>query len=240
MTEQYCLAGITVSASFSGAYLRRQCAAYKAAPDSKADFTVEMTPGDIEYEKEQDSARLRSDGYYESLAFYRKFCEHAATRDCMLFHGSAIAVNGTGYLFGAPSGTGKSTHARLYRETFGDAVRMINDDKPLLRRSRDGFLVCGTPWDGKHHLSSNLSVPLKGICFLKQGKDNRIRRLSVPEALMAALGQIYRPKQEEALRNVLAMTQTLVTELPVFELYCTISEEAVQLSFDTMRGNGES
>ena len=88
--------------------------------------------------------------------------------DTILFHGSAVAVDGIGYLFTAKSGTGKSTHTRLWRELFGERAVMLNDDKPLIKVSENGIIVYGTPWDGKHRLSTNTFVPLKGICFMSK------------------------------------------------------------------------
>lgn len=239
MIERFKLADVVVAAQFKNEYLSRQCAKYLAAPGDTPDVYVQVTDDDIAYERAQDASLRLSDGYYESLAFYRKFSEAVASMNCILFHGSALSVHDEGYLFGAPSGTGKSTHARLYRQVYGDAVQMINDDKPLLRKQNDDFIIYGTPWDGKHHLSNNISVPLKGICFLKQGAENRIRRLSMPEAFTSCLGQVYRPGDEGILRNVLALVQALVVRIPVFEMYCTISEEAVRLSLQTMRGDLE-
>ena len=66
-------------------------------------------------------------------------------------------------MFTAPSGTGKSTHARLWREAFGERVVMINDDKPLLLVRPEGVTVYGTPFRGKHGLGGDRSAPLRAI-----------------------------------------------------------------------------
>ena len=71
--------------------------------------------------------------YVEWIAIYRRLSDYVLQKDVLLFHSSALALDGQVYLFAAPSGTGKSTHARLWRETFGDRVVMVNDDKPLLK-----------------------------------------------------------------------------------------------------------
>jgi hypothetical protein len=54
---------------------------------------------------------------------------------------------------------------------------MINDDKPFLQLRRDRVHVCGSPWNGKHGLDSNVSLPLNGICILSRGQENRIRKV---------------------------------------------------------------
>lgn len=236
MKERYKLADILVDAEFNFEYLSKQCADYRVLNGMVPRVAVSISLEDVALERSKDDDQLYSDGYYESLAFYRKFCTSAADFDCILFHGSALSVDGIGFLFGAPSGTGKSTHARLYRNLFGERVTMVNDDKPLLRVLNDQFYIYGTPWDGKHRLSNNISVPLKAICFLKQGPENKIRKLSIFEALGAVLGQVYRPDYEDQMRKVFAIVQQLVQRVPIFELQCTISEEAVRLSYNTMKG----
>ena len=133
-----------------------------------ADFSVKISEQDIEFEREK-SVRERiaegleiinyPDSYLETLAVYRKIADKMLSYETMLFHGSAIAVDGQAYLFTAKSGTGKSTHTRLWREVFGDRAVMVNDDKPLLKVTDSGVTVFGTPWNGKHRLGKNNSAP---------------------------------------------------------------------------------
>lgn len=138
-----------------------------------------------------DQAAEYTDAYLETLAVYRKIAEWMPMYNTLLFHGSVIAVDGKAYLFTAKSGTGKSTHTRLWREYFGERAVMINDDKPLLRITQEGVFAYGTPWDGKHRLSTNISAPLAGICILRRGNDNSIRMItgtrSLPDASAAVL-----------------------------------------------------
>ena len=102
-----------------------------------------------------------TDEYLESLALYENLTQLLLSRDVLQFHCSALAMDGRAYLFTAPSGTGKSTHARLWRQVFGPRVTMINDDKPLVRRQTDGsWRVYGTPYGGKHNLQTNTSQPI--------------------------------------------------------------------------------
>lgn len=230
------LAGLVVDATFQHEYLYIQCKDYCVENPSVVDMEVSVSMEDIEQERDRETESRFPDSYLESLAFYRKFAEKAIEYDCILFHGSAVSVDGEGYLFGAPSGTGKSTHASIYRKVFGERVIMINDDKPLIRKINDVFYVYGTPWDGKHRLSNNIAVPLKGLCFLKQGQANEIRQLSSFEALSACLGQTYRPTESAAMTGVLNFVQNLLNKIPAHELQCTISKEAAELSYRTMKG----
>ena len=134
--------------------IHEQCREYRAA--GVPDFRIEITPSDIVFEREKsaqaDKAEERaiqfySDGYLETLAAYRKIAERMPEYDTVLFHGSAIAVDGQAYLFTARSGTGKSTHARLWRELLGDRAIMVNDDEPLIRISDTSTIIYGSSAD---------------------------------------------------------------------------------------------
>lgn len=144
------------------------------------EFSVQICPSDISFEKEKSAhedeiegipVRQFSDKYLETLAVYRKIARKLLEFDTLLFHGSVVAVDGTGYLFTAKSGTGKSTHTRLWRQLFGSRAVMANDDKPLLKITDNGVIAYGTPWNGKHRLGSNISIPLRAICILGRGRD---------------------------------------------------------------------
>lgn len=169
--------------------VHKLCSDYRV-PDGNVDFAITTTPADIDYERqrsaredEKEGVEIRyfTDSYLETLAVYRKMAEQLLALDTLLFHGSVIAVDGKGYLFTAKSGTGKSTHTRLWREYFGERAIMVNDDKPLLKITENNVMVYGTPWDGKHRLSSNVVVPLQGICILNRGEENRIEKISAKE-----------------------------------------------------------
>ena len=140
----YLLAGIPVEMICTGEYLVRQCRDY--ITDTTPEFSIEMTEDDIAAEKERSEDKSYSDEYYESLAFYRKLCDKIPDRGIILFHSCAVAVDGKAYLFTAPSGTGKSTHASLWKEILGERVRIINGDKPLIRVTPGLITVYGTPW----------------------------------------------------------------------------------------------
>ena len=174
-------------------------------------------------------------GYLESLELYRRICDLLLERDVLLIHGSAVALDGRACLFTAPSGTGKSTHARLWRERFGRRLTMINDDKPLLKVTAEGVTVHGTPFAGKEGLQENSSAPVAGIILLHQAEANCIRRLSSQEAYPMLLNQTYRPKDGAGLMKTLELVQRL-SELPVYSMGCTISREAVALAVQTLTG----
>ncbi len=173
---------------------------------------------------------------FEYLSTGEAFANRLAYLGDLVMHGSAISYEGKGIVFSAPSGTGKSTHAGLWKRQYGERVIHINDDKPAIRFHDGVPVVYGTPWSGKTDTNSNNSAPLKAIVFLKQALENRIQPLSVDDALMHIYRETVRPFYDEALGvKVLETAERLIQSVPVYLLECTISSQAVELVKDTMQ-----
>ena len=209
------------------------------------DFAVSTTPADIEFERAKSAAEDRAEGhavreykdpYLETLAVYRKIAERLPEYGGFLIHGSCIAVDGQAYLFTAKSGTGKSTHARLWMRLLGEKAQYINDDKPLVR-FRDGVpLIYGTPWDGKHHLSANASAPLRAVCILERSAENHIKKISAAEAYPMLVQQTYRPADPLALAKTLQLLDRLAKCVSFYRLGCNMEPQAAEVSYAAMRG----
>ena len=154
----------------------------------------------------------------------------------MMLHASALELDGGAYLFSGPSGVGKSTHTTLWQKEYPNA-RLFNDDKPALRKIDGVWYAYGTPWSGKHGININIKVPLRGICFLRQGSENKIRRLSPIEAAAAVMSQTIRGfKRADALGVMTEILNQLITEIPVYELTNKPEPAAAHLSHDVMCG----
>lgn len=175
--------------------------------------------------------------YLESLELYRKICDLLLPQGVLLFHCSAVALDGRAYLFTAPSGTGKSTHARLWKERFGDRLTMLNDDKPLLRFFPDGrVLACGTPFAGKEQLHTDAQAEVGGILVLRQAPRNTIRPLTAQEAFPIFYQQALRGLQQPQLVRASLDLLHRLSQIPTYVLGCTISQEAVTLAHQTLTG----
>ena len=98
-------------------------------------------------------------GAAEEFSYAGKFCKSIIKFNAMLIHSSAIEYNGKAYLFSADSGVGKSTHTALWRKAFGNDVKMINDDKPVVRIIDGKAVAYGTPFDGGSGIANNISAP---------------------------------------------------------------------------------
>ena len=232
---------IAVASLYAGVH--RLCAQY-LCEGGAVDFAVETGQRDIDIEREksarEDAAegipvRHFTDEYLETLAVYRKIAERMPEYDTVLFHGSCVAVDGAAYLFTAKSGTGKSTHVRLWRELLGDRAVMVNDDKPLIRVDGSGAVAFGTPWDGKHRLSSNIAVPLRAVCILERAEENVIRQITVSEAYPMLLQQVYRPSDAAAMGRTLDLTDRLAAAVRLWKLGCNMRPEAARTAYDAMR-----
>lgn len=165
--------------------------------------------------------------------FYRALLNY---KGCLL-HSSAVVIDDESYLFSADSGVGKSTHTSLWLKYLADKMPYIlNDDKPAIRIMEDGIFAYGTPFSGKHNKNENKKVKLKAICFIERAKINCIRKVESQEAIKLFLQQTLMKLNEEEMINLLDILDTIIREIPIYKLYCDMSEEAVLLAYNTMKG----
>ena len=207
--------------------------------DRPEDFSVCITAEDItaEINRYDDGGQpAHSEAFMESLALYRKICTELALRDTVLIHGSSLMMDGEAVLFCAPSGTGKSTHTRLWRETFGSRVLMINDDKPVVRMVDGVPVIYGTPWNGKHRIGTNTSAQLKHICFLRRGEKNVINSVGRTEALPTLLRYTFRPDGPLETMAMLNTAEKISQTVSFWDLACNMDPEAAKVSFEGMIG----
>lgn len=236
------IAKLNIRISHRYGYIARICENYLCAdkdiePEGGFDIDVSVTEEDTDREKKYidlPEGMKPDPAYTESMAIFRKIAEALPDFGCFLMHGSSIAVDGKGYIFTAPSGTGKSTHVSLWRKAFGDRAEMVNDDKPFIRMAPEGIFVCGTPWNGKHRLGANICVPLKAICILGRGEDNEISPISSHDAFSTLLRQAYRPHDPDALKKTLGLLDLVAEKTELYELKCNMDPEAAIVSFSGM------
>ena len=232
------LAETVIQITNTSEYMERLLRNYKTESD-EIQVTIDESQLDIEAEREyyrqrNGTDRNANEESFASLAIYREIAEQMIGRNTLLFHGSVICKDGNAYMFCADSGTGKSTHTRMWREVYGDQVFMINDDKPLIRFDKD-IRAYGTPWSGKHHLDTNTSAPLKGICMLSRDVVNHIERITEGEALPHLLRYCYRSKSPIGITKTLELLYTMTKTVPVYTLGCNISHEAAVIACEGMQ-----
>lgn len=211
--------------------------------EEAAHFSITVSPEDLVFEQAELDAeaylegfrhRQFTDPFLERAAIQRAFAEHLIDHNTLLLHGSTVAVDGQAYLFTARSGTGKSTHTRLWREVFGSRAVMINDDKPFLQLRSDGISACGSPWSGKHGLDSNVTLPLNGICILERGIENHIHPITAEKALPMLLHQSYKPLDHEKADRSETLICDLAQRIPLWKMECTKDADAAQIAHAAM------
>lgn len=209
----------------------------------KPEFSVVISEDDIRYERkksaEQDEAdgisvRDFSDNYLETLAVLRKIAEKLPDYDAVLFHGTVVAADQKAYMFTAPSGTGKTTHARLWMDILPDA-HILNGDKPFLKVTEQGIFACGDPWQGKERYGTNEILPLKSICILERAEENSIEKITFSDALPALVKQVYRP--EASMLATLKLISELGQRTELYRLKCNTDPEAACVSIEEMTGH---
>lgn len=225
-------------------YIEKYCHDYLIDENSDVDFSIQISLSDIEFErkksavtdkKEGNPVRNFSDEYLETLAVYRKIADKLLEYDTLLFHGSVIAVDGKGYIFTAKSGTGKSTHTRLWREYFSERAVMINDDKPLLKINEKSVTAYGTAWDGKHRLSTNTSAVIYGLCVLERDTVNHIEKADKNQIYPIIVQQTNRSLIPQNIIPTLELIDRLIKNVPIYRLGCNMEQEAVRVAFNGMQ-----
>ena len=157
-----------------------------------------------------------------------------AGNDTLLLHAVVVSCEGKGYMFIGPSGTGKSTHARLWLKHI-DGTELVNDDFPVVR---DG-VVYGSPWSPITPCYRNVSYPIGGIVSLSQAPYNRIHRISGIEAYLKLFERIYDNPWSRCIAENIAdgLHQTkdkLAQTIPMWQLECLPDEEAARMCHDTI------
>ena len=218
------------------------CAQYLT--EEPPEFSVVVTREDMELEQrlayeealeEGFKPRIFTDPFLDRAVIQRKIAEQLLEREVLLVHGSAVAVDGEGYLFTAKSGTGKSTHTRYWMQTFGDRAVMVNDDKPFVRFEGDTLWLCGAPWSGKHGLHTNVTVPLKGICLMERGTEIQIFPTSAEELLPRLLHESCAPLDEGKYPVFEQLVKRLSKAVPLWKLHIMKNSVAAEIAYEAMK-----
>ena len=230
MEQIYRIAGLTIAMDTFGRTLE-QAKPYLSEQSGDVDFCIDSAWERCKHMVPNVPDDL-GEYLYSGFDFYKKLLQHGG----LMLHSSAVVVDGKAYLFTADSGTGKSTHTGLWLKLFGDRAYILNDDKPAIRREDDGWYAYGTPWSGKHDISRNLRVPLAGIACVNRGTDNSIHPFGGLEPIQAILKQVNRPKGMEFRSSLMELLDRLLTEVPIWKLYCNMDLSAAEVSYSAMSG----
>ena len=225
------VADLVVQMDVSSDFLVSRLGPYLCDENETADISIDVSKQFyIDRHKENPQMTL---GECECLWSGSYFYEQLTRFNGIMLHASCVEYEGKAYLFSARSGTGKSTHTHLWLE-YLPGSRIINDDKPAIRCVDGVYYAYGTPWSGKYDESVNTGVPIAGIAFLSRG-ENSIKRIPGIKALKLFMDQTVRPNDKELMSNTLEILNGVLTDIPIYEMSCDISEAAVMTSYEGMR-----
>ncbi len=160
-------------------------------------------------------------------AFRLAYLVYAQTQGIFALHSSSILYKGRAWLFSAASGTGKSTHARLWQELYKTPV--LNGDLNLIHIHNSMPIVSGLPWCGTSGIYTPGDFPLGGITLLKQHTQNNLQTLNKSERQLMVMQRFTSPTwTEEMLDANLDFAGRLTDLIPVNRFLCTKEPSAAQ------------
>lgn len=165
------------------------------------------------------------------------FAFATARRGALEMHSSVVTNGGKGYLFLGKSGTGKSTHSRLWLENIHGS-ELLNDDNPIVRMLPDGTTrVYGSPWSGKTPCYKSMDAPIGAIVMLSQAPENRIERLGPLQAYAALMesASSFRPLKHLA-DGWHSTMEGIISSVPFYHLDCLPDAAAARLCHTTVNG----
>ena len=211
-------------------YIKHMCRNYLT--DEVADFSVGAT--DEEIARENDGQPGEFPVYYlETLAIYRKIAEKISEYNGFLIHGVLMSCEDRGILLCAESGTGKSTHAALWLQSFGDSCEIINGDKPLVRIIDGVPYAYGTPWCGKEEINKNKRVRLTDVCFLERAKENSVEDVIKSEIVQRFIPNIHIPGGIGAIA-VLDAVDVAVRNIKFRRILCNMDISAAKTAYNAI------
>ena len=161
------------------------------------------------------------------------FAFSGAHHNILLMHSSVIMNEGYGYLFLGKSGTGKSTHSKLWLNHI-EGSDLLNDDNPAVRYdpATNAATVYGSPWSGKTPCYRNMQVPVGAFLRLEQYPENIIRREPNVKGFATILSSCSTMVWDKPSYNGICDTVAKIASIvPAFHLQCLPNKAAAELSY---------
>ena len=153
----------------------------------------------------------------------------------LTFHSALLEWDGGSFAVCADSGTGKTTHARLWRDCKNALI--LNGDRGVFRKTENGWTAWGTPWSGTSGEQINRSAPMKALVVLERGSRNKVRRLTPPEAFRAIFPHLLYPTWDKQLAiQAMDLLDDLLCSVPAYRLTCRPDAEAVEILHQAIYG----
>jgi len=146
----------------------------------------------------------------------------------MIIHAAGWEYNNSGWIFAGKSGAGKSTITNLItKRGYG---QILSDDRMIVRKHSNDFLMYGTPWPGDAGYALNQSAPLKGVFFLSQGTENHINELKPSDAVSGLMPVVSIPWYDrDKVEQMMTFCDSLMGNIPMYQLTFKPDEPVVDM-----------
>lgn len=186
------------------------------------------------YPRERIGARITLMQINTSLMILYTFV--GSQEGALLLHASTCRHEGKANLFFGVSGTGKSTHSRLWLENV-TGVDIMNDDNPIVRFEGDTAVVYGSPWSGKTLCYRNVKAPVRAMVRLEQSPENKIGRLIGLEAYASVIAAVSTIRWDsDVMSRIVPLVERVAMEVPCWHLGCRPDPEAVEVCKAAIEG----
>ncbi len=202
---------------------------YPAADVSAGIFVIEEDHRTgVYYPREKMGPRVTMFQVNTALMILYTFA--TAPLQTLLLHASMVRLDGKAQLFFGVSGTGKSTHSRLWLENV-PGCDLMNDDNPIIRFNEEGKLIgYGSPWSGKTLCYRNVSAPVRALVRLEQKPENRIQPLHALDAYASVVAASSTIRWSRRIMDALVPTvERVAMNVPCFNLGCRPDADAVRV-----------
>lgn len=187
--------------------------AFGARPYQSAHFSPDFTCGQVELRKDAFASRGAIFPLQAPLDELLMVHLLARGRGVQLHGCGIVAPDGGGWIFVGQSGAGKTTLARLLREHAD--VRILSDERIVLRVADRGVQMYGTPWHGEGRIAQPGQAPLRRIFCLRHGPNNTLTPLGRSQAVARLFSVCFPPFYDpEALASTLAAIEGAVQVAP--------------------------
>lgn len=155
----------------------------------------------------------------------------------LFLHASQISFHGKGIVFAAPSGTGKTTQAKLWEKYMKASI--VCNDRTLIKKEYNVWQTYGYPIDGSEPVRSNEINQLGCIVLLKQGQTNKVEKLKISQAVCQLMEQmVIDCWNYQARMCAMNLLLEMLRDIPVYQLVCTPDFSAVKILRDRLIKEG--
>ena len=212
---------------------------YSIDPVDNPDLIISTTPQDVETERKL-SVIDYGENEYRFTAIQRKFAEWLPSRDAFVLHSAVFDVDGVGVAFAAHSGTGKTTHLRLWKKFLGEKMRIVNGDKPVIRffpEEKETPYGYGSPWSGKERFGTDSRTVLKHICFIERATENSVVPMRKEDAINRIFNQVYMPHTPMGVMKTMELIDRLLSSCQLWQINCNMELSAAQTAYEGIFGS---